>query len=277
MVTLKKLFEPSLINLNHLQEIYKRGQNDTGKTADQLFYLNTDFHQIEEACKIDSVSQSFLDLLKLRRGFNELLLNKHAVRIIGNATHVNFYKINDVGVSKVVTHICQQIERIDDTLSLLDNTYDPNINFSSEDRPIADSFFSRLYKLHYDDERIFDEDVELDVFKRQIASFLKKDFNTISPELTLRVKDGRKYVAFFVITRLANFAGISNNFSALKNVFIHEIDKNGKIQVSQFNPVSRSNAFTKQINPRLSNQSSDAEFTILVKEIEELQTILGLR
>ena len=174
-----------------------------------------------------------------------------------------------------MTHISQQIERIDGALSLLDSTYDPNANLSSEDKKIVDTFFSRLYKLHYDDERIFDEDIELDVFKRQVTAFLKKDFNAISPELILSIKEGKKFVAFFVITRLANFAGINNNFAGIKNVLINEIGKNGKIQVSQFKPDARSNAYTKQVNPRLANQSLDTEFTKLVKELEELQIVLG--
>lgn len=275
MVTLRNLFELTLINLNDLHEIYKSGKNVTGKSAEQLFHIDTDFYQIEEACKIDSVSQSFLSLIKLRKGFQEILINKQALRIIGNATHINPYKINDIGVSRVLTHISQQIERIDGALSLLDSTYDPNANLSSEDKKIVDTFFSRLYKLHYDDERIFDEDIELDVFKRQVTAFLKKDFNAISPELILSIKEGKKFVAFFVITRLANFAGINNNFAGIKNVLINEIGKNGKIQVSQFKPDARSNAYTKQVNPRLANQSLDTEFTKLVKELEELQIVLG--
>jgi hypothetical protein len=255
--------------------VYKHGENKTGKNPDELFSIEFNMYQIEEACKIDNASYFFPGLLRLRKGFHELLVNNQAIRIIGAATHYNFYKVNDIGISKVTTHISEQIEKIDFTLSLLDNTYDPNTTLGTEDKSVAESFYLRLNRLCYDDERIFDEDVEFAVFKRQISSFLKKDFKGIDPELTFRVKESSRFIAYFVITKLANFAGIINNFTGITNVSISEIKSNGEIQSIKYNPDSRSNSIHRQVDPKLNNPHSDQEFTKLAREIEELRTLLG--
>lgn len=275
MNNLKDLFGSSENNLNYLKEVYKQGENKTDKTADDLFSIESNMYQIEQACKMDSSNQFFPNLLRLRKGFHELLVNNQAIRIIGAATHYNFYKLNDIGISRVTTHIAEQIEKIDFTLSLLDNTYDPNISIRTEDKSIVESFYARLSKLCYDDERIFDEDVEFLVFKRQISSFLKKDFNAISPELTFMVKAGSRFIAYYVITKLANFAGIKTNFTGIINISISEIKSNGEIQSIKFNPDSRSNALHKQVDPKLNNSNLDQEFTKLVSELEELRVLLG--
>jgi hypothetical protein len=275
MANLKDLFVSSENNFNDLKEVYKYGENKTGKTTDQLFSIESNMYQIEEACKIDSANKFFPNLLRLRKGFHELLVNNQAIRIIGAATHYNFYKVNDIGITRVITHISEQIEKIDFTLSLLDNTYHPNNISGIDNKSIIDSFYVRLNRLCYDDERIFDEDVEFDVFKRQISSFLKKDFKGISPELTFRVKEGNRFIAYYVITKLANFAGIINNFTGINNVIISEIKNNGEIQSIKFNKDSRSNAIHRQVDPKLSDSSLDREFIKLVNEIEELQVLLA--
>lgn len=275
MTNIKDLFVSTENNLNDLKEVYKHGENKTGRTTDELFSIESNMYQIEEACKIDSTNQFFPGLLRLRKGFHELLFNNQAIRIIGAATHYNFYKINDPGISRVTTHISEQIEKIDFTLSLLDNTYDPNTTIGTEDKLIAESFYSMLNRLCYDDERIFDEDVEYVVFKRQIHSFLHKEFSSINPELTLRVKEGKKFVAYFIVTRLANFAGVNSNYSGITNVSICEIKNNGEAQISRVKPESRSNAITKQITPRMNDLTIDVEFNKLVRDIENLRVVLG--
>ena len=78
-----------------------------------------------------------------------------------------------------------------------------------------------------------------------------------------------------ISTKLANFAGIINNFTGINNVSISEIKNNGEIQSIKFNKDSRSNAIHRQVDPKLSDSSLDREFIKLVNEIEELQVLLA--
>ena len=48
MTNIKDLFVSTENNLNDLKEVYKHGENKTGRTPDELFSIESNMYQIEE-------------------------------------------------------------------------------------------------------------------------------------------------------------------------------------------------------------------------------------